>query len=236
MPCPYHKVLIEERSGRSAREISMAAVGHESAVRSLRRGLDMRVSTVLVPRLGSVDPPRSAGRNEHADAARGTRGAPPASDEKALGKLLGAIARTFRMARTRAQREVLLMSLSSSRKFVDDWIAGRPQMVEEYEPEEWVRPPATGRAGGGLAGGQGPGRCPVAPAGARGNCGDHPRPCAIDDWRWSTAAGRFPGLRTGGDTPAASESGATRAKATRRSSPAPRAAVWESVNPSRVRS
>ena len=152
MPCPYHKVLLEavERSGRSAREISMAALGHESAVRSLRRGLDMRVSTVegLCRELGlelHVGPSRSAGRspNERADSpARGAWDPPSASDEKALGKLLDAIARTYRTARTRAQREVLLMSLSSSRKFVDDWIAGRPQMVEEYEPEEILGPPA----------------------------------------------------------------------------------------------
>ena len=46
------------------------------------------------------------------------------------------------VARTRAQREVLLMSLSSSRKFVDDWIAERPQMVEEYELEDILGPPA----------------------------------------------------------------------------------------------
>ena len=151
MPCPYHKVLLEavERSSRSAREISMAAVGHESAVRSLRRCLDMRVSTVegLCRELGlelHIGPPRSAGRplNERADApARGTRDAPSAPDEKALGKLLDAIARTFRMARTRAQREVLLMSLSSSRKFVDDWIAGRPSHIEEYDEEEMRRAP-----------------------------------------------------------------------------------------------
>ena len=150
MPYPYHKMLLEavERSERSARDISMAAVGHESAVRSLRRGLDMRVSTVegLCRELGlelHVGPPRSAGRSpyERADSpAPGARDAPSASDEKALGKLLDAIARTYRMARTRAQREVLLMSLSSSRKFVDDWIAGRPQMVEEYE--EILGPPA----------------------------------------------------------------------------------------------
>ena len=150
MPYPYHKVLLEavERSERSARDISMAAVGHESAVRSLRRGLDMRVSTVegLCRELGlelHVGPPRSAGRSpyERADSpAPGARDAPSASDEKALGKLLDAIARTYRMARTRTQREVLLLSLSSSRKFVDDWIAGRPQMVEEYE--EILGPPA----------------------------------------------------------------------------------------------
>ena len=34
------------------------------------------------------------------------------------------------------------MSLSSSRKFVDDWIAERPQMVEEYELEDILGPPA----------------------------------------------------------------------------------------------
>ena len=55
MPRPYHKVLLEAvaRSGRSARDISLAAVGHESAVRSLRRGLDLHVSTVAtaVPKM-----------------------------------------------------------------------------------------------------------------------------------------------------------------------------------------
>ena len=34
----------------------------------------------------------------------------------------------------------------------------------------------------------------MGPAGATHHCGDHPRPCAIDDWRWSVAAGGFPGL------------------------------------------
>lgn len=33
-------------SGRSDREVSIAAVGHESAVRSVRRGLDLRGSTI----------------------------------------------------------------------------------------------------------------------------------------------------------------------------------------------
>ncbi len=44
----YSDVLIEAvaKSGRSGRDISIAAVGHESAVRSLKRKLDLRVSTV----------------------------------------------------------------------------------------------------------------------------------------------------------------------------------------------
>ena len=35
-----------EKSGRSARDVSLAAVGHESAIRSLKRGLDMRGSSI----------------------------------------------------------------------------------------------------------------------------------------------------------------------------------------------
>ena len=35
------------RSGRSGREVSMAAVGHESAIRSIKRGMDVRASTLL---------------------------------------------------------------------------------------------------------------------------------------------------------------------------------------------
>ena len=35
------------RSGRSGRDVSIAAVGHESAIRSIKRGMDVRVSTLL---------------------------------------------------------------------------------------------------------------------------------------------------------------------------------------------
>ena len=35
------------RSGRSGREVSIAAVGHESAIRSIKRGMDVRVSTLV---------------------------------------------------------------------------------------------------------------------------------------------------------------------------------------------
>ena len=34
-------------SGRSGREVSIAAVGHESAIRSIKRGMDVRVSTLV---------------------------------------------------------------------------------------------------------------------------------------------------------------------------------------------
>ena len=39
-------LLALEQSGRSGREVSLAAVGHESAIRSLKRGLDLRGSTI----------------------------------------------------------------------------------------------------------------------------------------------------------------------------------------------
>ena len=35
------------RSRRSGREVSIAAVGHESAIRSIKRGMDVRVSTLM---------------------------------------------------------------------------------------------------------------------------------------------------------------------------------------------
>ena len=44
----YAEALLEAlaQSGRSGREVSIDAVGHESAIRSLKRGLDLRVSTL----------------------------------------------------------------------------------------------------------------------------------------------------------------------------------------------
>ena len=61
------------RSGRSAREVSIAAVGHESAIRTLKRGMDVRASTLmaLCRELGLefyVGPPRT-------EAAAGVRAA-----------------------------------------------------------------------------------------------------------------------------------------------------------------
>ena len=51
------------RSGRSGREVSMSAVGHESAIRSIKRGMDVRASTLrrVCEELGLefyVGPPR----------------------------------------------------------------------------------------------------------------------------------------------------------------------------------
>ena len=51
------------RSGRAGREVSIAAVGHESAIRSIKRGMDVRTSTLraLCEELGLefyVGPPR----------------------------------------------------------------------------------------------------------------------------------------------------------------------------------
>ncbi len=68
----YADVLLEAlaQSGRSGREVSIEAVGHESAIRSLKRGLDLRVSTIqaLCRVLGLefyVGPPReTTGRSE----------------------------------------------------------------------------------------------------------------------------------------------------------------------------
>ena len=64
----YADALLEAlaQSGRSGREVSIDAVGHESAIRSLKRGLDLRVSTIqaLCRVLGLefyVGPPRETG-------------------------------------------------------------------------------------------------------------------------------------------------------------------------------
>jgi len=64
----YADALLEAlaQSGRSGREVSFDAVGHESAIRSLKRGLDLRVSTIqaLCRVLGLefyVGPPRETG-------------------------------------------------------------------------------------------------------------------------------------------------------------------------------
>ena len=97
MPRPYHKLRLEavERSGRSARDISLAAVGHESAVRSLRRELGLEFH---------VGSPRNVGGSldERIDwsAPETLRTTPSASDGKALGKLLRAIVKTYHMAPT----------------------------------------------------------------------------------------------------------------------------------------
>ena len=64
----YADALLEAlaQSGRSGRDVSIDAVGHESAIRSLKRGLDLRVSTIqaLCRVLGLefyVGPPRETG-------------------------------------------------------------------------------------------------------------------------------------------------------------------------------
>ena len=66
----YADALLEAlaQSGRSGREVSIDAVGHESAIRSLKRGLDLRVSTIqaLCRVLGLefyVGPPRETGES-----------------------------------------------------------------------------------------------------------------------------------------------------------------------------
>ena len=73
---PYTDAILAALSQgkRSARDVSIAAVGHESAIRSLKRGLDLRASTIqaLCEELGLefyVGPPRDeAATPEVADA------------------------------------------------------------------------------------------------------------------------------------------------------------------------
>ena len=140
MPCPYHKVLLEAvgRSERSARDISMAAVGHESAIRSLRRGLDLRLSTVegLCRELGlelHVGPPQ-------------LRNASSAPDDAELQKLLDDIVKTYLNASTSTQRRSLLHFLTDMHSSLDHWVSMGAEMVDESDevpvpPDEVPEPP-----------------------------------------------------------------------------------------------
>ena len=63
---PYRDAILAalERSGRSARGVSLAAVKHDSAIKNLKRGADLRGSTIeaLCRELGlslSIGPPPS---------------------------------------------------------------------------------------------------------------------------------------------------------------------------------
>ena len=51
--------------------------------------------------------------------------------DAALRELLDAIAKTYLGSSTDTQRKILLVSLRTLRDSLDDWIAGRAQMVEE---------------------------------------------------------------------------------------------------------
>lgn len=140
MPRRYHKVLLEavERSDRSARDISMAAVGHESAIRGLRRGLDMRISTVegLCRELGlelHVGPPQ-------------LRNASSAPDDAELQELLDDIVKTYLNASTSNQRRSLLHFLSDMHSSLDHWVSMGAEMVDESDevpipPDELPEPP-----------------------------------------------------------------------------------------------
>ena len=102
---PYtHAILAAlKKSGRSAREVSLAAVGHESAIRSLKRGLDIRGSTIealcrelgldfyIGPPRGEDDPatnkPSAIASAETADApASPAEGVPEVTAGEALGR------------------------------------------------------------------------------------------------------------------------------------------------------
>ena len=61
----YYQLILSaiEKSGRSSREVSLSAVGHESAIRNLKKGQDLRISTIerLCKELGLefyIGPPR----------------------------------------------------------------------------------------------------------------------------------------------------------------------------------
>ena len=111
------------RSGRSGREVSIAAVGHESAIRSIKRGMDVRASTLraLCEELGLelyVGPPRLAPAGEGSHGTTREREPPPAWVAQLMGDLraevrhLAAQGRnTVRGARSAYREETLAADL-----------------------------------------------------------------------------------------------------------------------------
>lgn len=96
----YYDVILAalSRSGRSGREVSMAAVGHESAIRSIKRGMDVRASTLqrVCEELGLefyVGPPRAAARSGRYDATIREREPAPAWVAELRADLTGEIRR-----------------------------------------------------------------------------------------------------------------------------------------------
>ena len=86
------------RSGRSAREVSLAAVGHESAIRSIKRGMDVRASTLqrVCEELGLefyVGPPRTGAGSGGYDSAIREREPAPAWVAELRADLRGEIRR-----------------------------------------------------------------------------------------------------------------------------------------------
>ncbi len=130
------------RSGRAGREVSIAAVGHESAIRSIKRGMDVRASTLraLCEELGLefyVGPPRL---KPAAGGSHGTireREPPPAWVAQLMGDLRAEVRHlaardrsAVRAAQSGYREESLAADLAWS---VEPWESSGLSWVECYE-------------------------------------------------------------------------------------------------------
>ena len=129
------------RSGRAGREVSIAAVGHESAIRSIKRGMDVRTSTLraLCEELGLefyVGPPRRAPAGETPDTIR-EREPPPAWVAQLMDDLRAEIrhlavpdSSAVRGARSEYRAESLAADLAWS---LEPWESPGLRCIECYE-------------------------------------------------------------------------------------------------------
>ena len=130
------------RSGRAGREVSIAAVGHESAIRSIKRGMDVRTSTLraLCEELGLefyVGPPLLKPAEGGSHGTIGEREPPPAWVAQLMGDLRAEIRHlaardrnAVRAARSEYVQETRVADLAWS---VEPWESPGLRWVDCYE-------------------------------------------------------------------------------------------------------
>ena len=130
------------RSGRSGREVSIAAVGHESAIRSIKRGMDVRASTLraLCEELGLefyVGPPRLKPAEGGSHGTIPEREPPPAWVAQLMGDLRAEVRHlaardrnAVRAAQSGYREESLAADLAWS---VEPWESSGLSWVDCYE-------------------------------------------------------------------------------------------------------
>ena len=130
------------RSGRAGREVSIAAVGHESAIRSIKRGMDVRTSTLraLCEELGLefyVGPPRLKPAEGGSHATIREREPPPAWVEQLMDDLRAEVRHlaawdrnAVRATQSEYREESLAADLAWS---VESWESPGLRWVDCYE-------------------------------------------------------------------------------------------------------